>query len=51
LFNDINLDVMVEQNEGRLFGLSLLAAWHRLAEASAWCRGAGTGRCRSYPYP
>lgn len=44
LFADVNLDVMVEQNEG---GLSLLAAWHRLGVASACCRGAGTGRCRN----
>ena len=51
LIGDPDLDVMVEQDEGWLFGLSVLAAWHRLAVASAWRRGAGTGRCRSYPCP
>lgn len=51
LLGDADLDVVVEQDEGRLFGLSLFAAWHRRADVSAWRRGAGMGRCRSCPCP
>lgn len=51
LLGDPHLDVVVEQDERWLLGLSVLAAWHRLFEISAWCHGEGMGRCRSCPCP